>query len=304
MFVVLYIAIIALFFGLLLLLTFGSNGWDFVSIDLTLAVLHNDFLIGLYVLLPAVYVFIFTVLSRNYDFATYNWLIALGIAVVRFIAIIAFSRWHIVPKIRWFLISVTSIAMAYLVCQAVLSSHASFSSFNANTVVLIMWFVSVLVIGKLLGGAKFGNIDEYTPYRDNIRRLYSKYQEQYKSEVAYSRLRNSTKYRLLFSIMIAEDLNRPGIIRILERALFSFSSIATTGIMQVSSKDYLSNQKSIVMAQEIIDESYKRHYKQTKEEYPLVRSITADYNGDAYPELVADIYYILKEYDLKIHPKK
>jgi hypothetical protein len=299
MFTLLYILVIVAFFGILLLFTFGRGGWGFLSVDSLIANLNNNFLVGLYILLPAILTFLVTIATRHRSFAVRNWWIAIGMAVVRLSLVVFFNRWHQIRKFMYLLVSVASIAIAYGVNRAVIDSTSSYASFSANTVVLIMWFAAVLVAAKMLGEARFGELDEYAGYRRNIVRLYNTYQAKFNAIIQPSYKSNPIKHRLLFSIMIAEDINRPGLIRLVERMLFPFKSIATTGIMQVTAKEYLSNSKSITIAQEMISGSYKQHQKAIKEEYALIRAVAGDYNGDAYPELVADIYFVLKDNQLR-----
>lgn len=299
MFALLYLGIVAGFFLLMFLVTFGPGGWGYVSIDALVANLENNFLVGLYVLLPAVLVFLLTIATKHQPFAKHNWWIAVGIGVMRLLILVVTSRWRLVRTSFMVLATVTSVLVSYAVCRAVLSDNSVFTTGGTNLLVIIMWFVTVLIGAKLLGEARFGNLDEDSAYRDNVSWLYKKYRKQFDQVIRPIYKKNPVAYRLLFAIMISEDINRPGLVRLVERMIFPFKNVATTGIMQVTAGEYLSNQKSVVVAQELIQGSYKRHSQKTSEEYSLVRAVASDYNGGAYPELVADIYFILKEHDYK-----
>lgn len=295
MIILAYTAAVISFFVIILLLTFGARGWGYVSIDSIVANLHNDFLIGLYVLLPVVVVFLFTIATPVSIYSKYNWTISLGIGVVRLVILLISSRGYMVRKTLWLVMTMASIILSIYICKAVITSRTSFSPTNSSPVIMIMWFVVVLVAAKLLGDAKFGNLDEDELYRKNVLRLFSKYHVQFNRTIGPLFKKDPIAFRILFAIMIAEDTNRPGIVRLVERALFPYRTISTTGIMQVTAKEYLSNNKSVVIAQEIIGASYQRHSTKIKEDYGLVRAVAYDYNGGVYPELVADIYFILKE---------
>jgi hypothetical protein len=299
MFLLLYLGIIFGFFLLVLFLTFGSNGWDYMSIDAVVANLENNFLIGLYVALPAVLVFLVTIATKSTSFAHYNWWIAVGIGVVRILILLVTSRWRLIRAPLLALATAASILLAYFVCHAVLSDKSTLTTLSPGLLVTMMWFVTVLILAKLLSEARFGNLDEDSAYNGNVYALYAKYSKHFDQIIAPYFRKDPVAYRLLFAIMISEDINRPGIVRLTERMLFPFKNIATTGIMQVTAKEYLSNQKSVSIAQEIIKGSYNRNKREVKEEYSLVRAVANDYNGGVYPELVADIYFILKEREYK-----
>lgn len=299
MFILLYAAIVLAFFIVVFLLTFGSNGWDYMSIDAVVANLENNFLIGLFVILPAVLVFLVTIATKDASFAHNNWWIAGGIAAVRLLVLLITSRWRLIRTPLLALATAASILLAYFVCQAVLSDKSTLTTLSPGLLVTIMWFVTVLLFTKLVSEARFGNLDEDSEYNGNVYHLYAKYSKHFDQIITTYFKKDPVAYRLLFAIMISEDINRPGIVRLAERMLFPFKNIATTGIMQVTAKEYLSNQKSVTIAQELIKGSYKRNKRDYKEEYSLVRAVANDYNGGVYPELVADIYFILKEHDYK-----
>lgn len=59
---------------------------------------------------------------------------------------------------------------------------------------------------------------------------------------------NRLDSKILVSIAILENINRPSWIRILERIFSNFLKIKTYGLMQVSSSKYLSDEESIKIA--------------------------------------------------------
>jgi hypothetical protein len=244
-------------------------------------------------------VFLFTIATKNSSFAQNNWWIAVGIGVVRLLILLVTSRWRLIRVSLFALATITSIVLAYFTCRAVISDRSTFTALNPDLLVIIMWFVTILILAKLLSESRFGNLDEDSAYNGNVYALYAKYSKHFDQIITPYFRKDPVAYRLLFAIMISEDINRPGIVRLTERMLFPFKNIATTGIMQVTAKEYLSNQKSVSIAQELIKGSYNRNKRKVKEEYSLVRAVANDYNGGVYPELVADIYFILKERNYK-----
>ncbi|RYZ77143.1 MAG: hypothetical protein EOP05_02820 [Proteobacteria bacterium] len=75
--------------------------------------------------------------------------------------------------------------------------------------------------------------------------------------------------RLMYSVMIVESFNRPGIFRAAERRLVAvLRRPVSQGIMQVSSSTVLSDQQSINLASEILKTSYERVLTKTIEANP------------------------------------
>jgi hypothetical protein len=274
--ILLYACFITGFCMLLLLSTFGKDGWSYLSVDAVLASLNSDFSVSLYTLGPVVLVFLLSIATRQARFADHNWYIAVGIVVIRIASTIVSDRARRGSLFRSVFLSVVCISIARIVNEAVMSKQTvNYASLHGSTIVLLAWLGTVLVMWKLVADAKFGSFDDYPSYRRTILHLYDTYQEKFRTSITIYGKKREIEYRLLFAIMIAEDMNRPGFVRIIEWLLF--------------------RQKSVQLAQEIISGSYKIHTKETKEEYALVRLVAADYNGGAYPEIVADIYYLLKD---------
>jgi len=78
-------------------------------------------------------------------------------------------------------------------------------------------------------------------------------------------IEQSKAYRLdskiLVSIAILENINRPGWIRILEKLFSKFIKINTYGLMQVSSNKYLNDEKSIeIAAKKISKLNFKNNF--------------------------------------------
>jgi hypothetical protein len=295
MFVLVVFIAVIVFFAVLLLSSYGRRGSDYIGIDTFITSINSNFNVLDYVLLPVVAVFIVTALTRQSTYSRFDWLIAVFIMAIRFVAIIAMSRWQLVHKARWLFFSLLSVVAGIVVCRAVLDTNSPFLRLSGNTIILISWLIASVLIYKLLSQSRFGDLDEYAAYRRNVIRLHKMYRLRYEAELTKAFKVTTVLNRIIFSIMIAEDLNRPILARKLEWFTFKRHQKASTGIMQITAKEYLSNSKSIAIAQEIILGSYNSNKKKKKDEYSLIKAVALDYNGDFYPELVADIYYILKE---------
>lgn len=82
---------------------------------------------------------------------------------------------------------------------------------------------------------------------------------------------NRLDSKILISIAILENINRPSWIRILERIFSNFVKIKTYGLMQVSSSKYLSDEESI---KTVINKIAKLNYKNN------LLKLGKLYNGD------------------------
>lgn len=103
--------------------------------------------------------------------------------------------------------------------------------------------------------------------------------------------------RIVYSIMIFEDYNRPASIRIIEYILKIIIPFRprTMGIMQFKSNQLISNKESIRLAIKNIYDSYNKSDK-----YDSVESAIRQYNvGDFYYNQVSDIYDSLLEIEDK-----
>lgn len=96
---------------------------------------------------------------------------------------------------------------------------------------------------------------------------------------------------------MTEDINRPPVIRLIEKILFPSGIIKTTGIMQVTSKKLLTDKQSIQKAQDIILKSYNKHRTAVLNELEydtLVNKIADDYNSGGYGANISQYYWELK----------
>ena len=113
----------------------------------------------------------------------------------------------------------------------------------------------------------------------------------------------------VYSIMVYEDFNRPGIARVLERAIFCKSRKKHSfGIMQVSSNYSLSDEESIVLAIGIIKQGVndylKKEYVISDDSvyvYSVVSHVFSLYNpGD--PNYASEVCFVYKNITEKYYP--
>lgn len=106
--------------------------------------------------------------------------------------------------------------------------------------------------------------------------------------------RNRYSCIFLYSIMIFEDYNRGPAARIFERLKTCFGATATTGIMQIQAKDSLSDEESIILFYQWLENEESDEIPNDEE---TVRSLAWKYNNDdAYAQSVVYIFDCLLEY--------
>jgi len=107
-------------------------------------------------------------------------------------------------------------------------------------------------------------------------------------------------HNFVYSIMIYEDFNRNSVIRKLEYLVAFFTRRSMTlGIMQIKSKTIISNERSIIMACQKIQDTITcalANYPDVSQEY-LLTIVTDSYNGktNRYAETVEHIYEIISD---------
>lgn len=291
-----YISLAILFLFFILFLSFGWKGKNYFSVDVFISEINQKFLVLPYIIAPAIYIFLvlyfLNASSIEFDGINNLWLVSLLVACIRFAAIIVTSRFERIPKKTWIIASVASVLISWHINSVVLQEFQYINGFGP--IILLMLVVSVIGIHSMLATARFGDLDELASYEKFILDAYRRYTMKYKSLLGPQVKEGTLPFLIFFSIMIAEDINRPRAVRIIENVLARFHAVSTTGIMQVSADEVLSDAKSVALAKELISGSYRRHKKKLNDTYDLVRAVASDYNGDAYPDLVIDIYYIIK----------
>jgi hypothetical protein len=96
---------------------------------------------------------------------------------------------------------------------------------------------------------------------------------------------------ITYSILIFENYSRPPVVRLLERFCF-WKRVRTTGIMQVSSADYLNNSDSVRLGAERLAKSWQDYGNE--DAWQRIRSTISDYNkDDVYISKVAEVMRIL-----------
>lgn len=154
---------------------------------------------------------------------------------------------------------------------------------------IITFFLSLVI--KYVYNYSYLNYDrEKKKIRYYIIKKYNKFQKKYNNII---KTKNKKLKLLTYSIMIYENYNRPMIIRVLEYIKFFIIGRATLGVMQVTTKKYITNEESVKIGYKIIKENYFSIRKKTFED-KLKRVVFMYNKTNKYVEEVLYIYHLLE----------
>lgn len=211
-------------------------------------------------------------------------LLALSIGLINLFLTIAFSRFRS-TNILGFVVSVCiATAVMYLLEQS-----SSTRQYNLEDIM----FIAAVVFLALQNPTRY--FDQNRAYTSAIERKYKVLYKKYSDTIDNFTPDDNVLRRIITSVLIAEDMNRPKLFRLLELPLLAVKKPLTLGIMQVSTRVYISDKKSLEIASNKITGSYLKRIRRSKSEYNLVKGVAADYNGGAYPEIIVDIYFTILE---------
>lgn len=294
MVLLLYVGLIGLYFAISLLQKFGLKSWQYFSVDTIVEALNHNFQFNLYAFLPLCMMFLLSVVTHGHTFARFNWLLVLGIVVIRVVVVLLTERRLFMRPVSWPMVSVIIVGAAYFINKS-LTTQAGFNMNSSNLAVYqIMWSLVAVLGLSLLSDTFVGDLGDSMNYRMHMLKTFTIHQANFIPMLETSFRRDKVLQRIFFAIMLVEDFNRPRLARAFERLLFKTGKAASTGIMQMTAGASLSDEQSVTLAQERIGGAYRHFKKNNSEEYQLVRDVAGDYNSGGYPDMVIEIYYLLK----------
>lgn len=183
--------------------------------------------------------------------------VALYYFIFRFILLFLLGRQKLVKWKYEIIISVISFLLCIKVNQSFISNNKDFIP-SIQGMSDQIWFIIILFMYKYINDI---NIPSYKSLNYNRNKFY-RIKEKYGSIIA--NIDNSAiKQAIVYAVIINEDFNRPFIIRsIVEKIGFKLGKVKTTGIMQVYSSEYLSDEKSIVLGANILCKAFDEIIKQ------------------------------------------
>lgn len=159
-----------------------------------------------------------------------------------------------------------------------------------------LWIAILIYLYNIINKLSFFNY-RYNNNNEYILGKYSKFIKKYDKIFNEKKCSSSFK-KLLYSIMIVEDYNRPCIVRFIENIINS----KTKGIMQVNHKGKLTDKESIKLAIDLVENIDKKitlnNTNNTEFEFRIF-DIALEYNPDyQYAESVTYTYNVLRFADV------
>lgn len=164
-----------------------------------------------------------------------------------------------------------------------------------------LWILIIIFIYGIFNNLEIsqkGSIKRKNKYINN---KYHILKQRYGSIISYH-CSNEFYEATTYAIMIYEDFNRPVIVRWIEYMHFFITKRPhTLGIMQVRTKKYISNEKSIIMGINIIKNATLKYKKENNPDSDspndAVSQIAGIYNcnNEVYKSEVGEIFTTIKE---------
>lgn len=162
--------------------------------------------------------------------------------------------------------------------------------------IAIITFVFVMIKDYIYNYAMVDTYNEQYRKENYILKKYEYFKNKYEHII---KTRNRKLALITYSIMIYENYNRPKLVRILENIKFIFKGSATLGVMQVYSRNLISDEISVKKGFKIIKKEYYKLLDLNKKsqpylQYDIVTSTIAVYNtSEKYIDEVRYIFDIL-----------
>ena len=232
--------------------------------------------------------------------------------LIRFIFILIIGRLKITNWVKYILTAFISIFISYIVYKNFIEKRY-FPLPTEQEITTALWFAIIGYIYKVIKDISISSLDNNRKL-NYVKHKHDRFSHKYGSIIEKAigtDIDNSIiekQKALIYSILIYEDFNRHILCRFMERLLFGTGRIKTSGIMQVTSDVYLSNQDSVKKGACILiekyNEVYKDKYNNTQDKnhslYTARRESIKYYNSDiSYINEVESIYNLLEV----IYPK-
>ncbi len=207
--------------------------------------------------------------------------------VINFVIITFLDRWCFVNKLTYVLTQLGMILTAYYFYILSLSRGLEYILPEPGNFRTELWFIVILYFYGLSQNYRSGD-DSFERRRIVVREKYKFLKNKYTYLLSGKLLDDDVLRMKFFSIMIAEDINRPRFVRVIEKLFFPLHLVKTSGIMQVKSVEYLSDEQSIKIAEKKVLESFNKTISTSP--FEIIVAVCKDYNGGLYKDLIISIY--------------
>lgn len=250
---------------------------------------------------PVVFIFILSYILHILDLGYIDniYYVVIYSCIIRIIFILATQRGRLINWVTFSITSIASIVISYIAYVNFILTR-EFLIPTKEDIATTLWFGFIGWIYKIVNDTSYSSNKSkrdrnYILYMRDI--FYNKF-----SKIINDVCESEEEKNIVLSVLIYENFNRHLFIRILEKVMFFTQKVKTTGIMQVSSEKYLSDEESIQRGALILISEYRKNKEELNKEdeynieYSSRRNSIKRYNPDIrYIDDVLGIYDILEE---------
>jgi len=248
------------------------------------------------ILAPSVYITFLAVLLHSIHITlllTNIWFIAVWYVILSFFISVTFGKFALVNKGYYFFTQILAVTVAYLLYVVSLNKGLEFILPDSSNFRTELWVIFIIFFYTVITNYQQDSEKYYEKKKRYVKSRYNFFHKKYQHLLEEQFSKNVFLENLLFSIMILEDLNRNKIMRFFERNFHFLGFVKTTGIMQVSSSQKLTDEESIKFAQNKIGQSYQENKDKYDNNHSLAMKIAEEYNPSG--KYVSSVMNILGE---------
>lgn len=226
---------------------------------------------------PNIYIFLLAFIFYKLNISEYSkniYLVTIYYFIIRFSIIFIIGRYRLTNWPRQILISLLAIIISYILNNQLFEQN-DFPLPTKQEITTAFWFAVIGFLYKLINNLSYSRIkDRESDYilhtygilekkygdliTNNINNKIASFPfENYQMVDSEIKIYISDKlHSLIYSILIYENFNRHILHRIVEKLLFWTKRIKSTGIMQVKSEKYLTDEESISRGSDLLISKY------------------------------------------------
>ncbi len=215
------------------------------------------------------------------------WLVGIYYVITNTFWLLFFQRFSVTSKVELVTFYTLITAIAYLLYSNVNLVSFNLQDINFGLLLLIIYLIQFAI------NYRSDEDKDWKRYNKWINSEYSKLHRKYAGKLQETVFNSAILEDVFFSVMLVEHYNRPTGFRIIERLLFPFGIVKSTGIMQITSKTPLDDEQSVVLAVDKLAPITKIK-DQTAEK--LISKASSIYNNSDYKDLLFQNYNLISQH--------
>ena len=218
------------------------------------------------------------------------WLVGVYYVITNILWLLFFQRFSVSSKLELSIFYPLIIIITYL-----LYSDVDLVSFHIRDINFGFIILGIYLIQFAIHYSSDEDKD-WKRYNKWIHREYFKLHSKFASRLEDTPFNSSILEDVFFSVMLVEHYNRPTGFRFIERMLFPFGIVKSTGIMQITSTKPLTDEQSVVLAIERLT-PITNMKNQTADN--LIAKAANVYNNSDYKDLLLQNYSLISRKNIQ-----